>query len=283
MNQLDEEMRRLLSHRMEAEDRAVAAGIMPSPELYRMERLGVWIKLRPGVRDFLRHAHEVFELCLYTRGTRGYMDGVMDLLDPRGYYFGDRLVYSDGSDGTEGREKERERVRGLMEGREALSVILDDVSSSSWLRDERNLISVERYPYFSPPGAPQGPAASLLSQNRDECIEGGMLPTASSLLHRVHSIFLNLYHEPSHLPPSVKHLDSHLEPWDVRNIIEGERRRVLSDCSLVFSRVMIQEGDPRDHPMWRMAERYGARCSLQCSEETTHVIANTRGTDKVSS
>jgi TFIIF-interacting CTD phosphatase-like protein len=36
--------------------------------------MGMWTKLRPGVRDFLRRAAERFELWIYTAGSRTYAD-----------------------------------------------------------------------------------------------------------------------------------------------------------------------------------------------------------------
>lgn len=68
---------------------------------------------------------------------------------------------------------------------------------------------------------------------------------------------------------------------DVRIVMEQERRKVLQGCSLVFSRVMPLEQDPRTHALWRMAEQYGATCSTHCSDATTHVVAAARGTEKV--
>lgn len=56
---------------------------------------------------------------------------------------------------------------------------------------------------------------------------------------------------------------------------------MLQGCSLVFSRVMPLEQDPRTHALWRMAEQYGATCSTHCSDATTHVVAAARGTEKV--
>lgn len=39
-------------------------------ELFRVSKLGMWTKLRPGLREFLRRAHEHFELWIHTAGNR---------------------------------------------------------------------------------------------------------------------------------------------------------------------------------------------------------------------
>lgn len=48
----------------------VSSGIDHQRELYRSERLGVWTKLRPGVRDFLSQAAEKFELWVRSSSSR---------------------------------------------------------------------------------------------------------------------------------------------------------------------------------------------------------------------
>jgi hypothetical protein len=43
-------------------------------DLHRLVRMGMWTKLRPGVRDFLRRAAQHFELWIYTAGSKPYAD-----------------------------------------------------------------------------------------------------------------------------------------------------------------------------------------------------------------
>ncbi|KAF5840284.1 hypothetical protein DUNSADRAFT_17253 [Dunaliella salina] len=38
--------------------------------------------------------------------------------------------------------------------------------------------------------------------------------------------------------------------------------------------------EPWLHPLWKMAEAYGARCSARCEDSITHVVASSRGTEK---
>ncbi|KAI6674768.1 hypothetical protein NL676_002674 [Syzygium grande] len=53
---------------------------------------GFITKLRPFVREFLREAHEMFQLMVYTMGGRVYSSGTTKLLDPGGEYFSDRVI-----------------------------------------------------------------------------------------------------------------------------------------------------------------------------------------------
>jgi hypothetical protein len=57
--------------------------------------------------------------------------------------------------------------------------------------------------------------------------------------------------------------------------------QVLEGVQLVFSRVIPLETNPRQHPLWLLAEQYGATCCEACSDGTTHVVTMTGGTEKV--
>lgn len=69
---------------------------------------------------------------------------------------------------------------------------------------------------------------------------------------------------------------------DVRTILAAEQRRVLAGCCVLFSRIFpVGEAAPHMHPLWRMAEQFGAACCLNINEKVTHVVAISLGTDKV--
>ena len=75
-----------------------------------------------------------------------------------------------------------------------------------------------------------------------------------------------------------------LHQVDVRDILAKEQRRVLNGCKLIFSRVFPQgEIQPHLHPLWQLAEQFGAICSMAIDESVTHVVAISLGTDKVMS
>jgi RNA polymerase II subunit A-like phosphatase len=52
---------------------------------------------RPGLVDFLRDMSELYELHVYTAGSRTYANAVCKGLDPDGRYFGDRILSRDES------------------------------------------------------------------------------------------------------------------------------------------------------------------------------------------
>ena len=65
--EVDPEHDAMLRHHMAAE-----ANRLPEEqrELFRVERIQMWTKLRPAVRQFLEAAHEKFELWIHTNGNR---------------------------------------------------------------------------------------------------------------------------------------------------------------------------------------------------------------------
>jgi hypothetical protein len=69
----------------------------PDQELFRLPRVSMWTKLRPGVRDMLRHASERFELWIHTAGNRSYAAAMAELLGA--HYFGQRIIAQE--DGAE--------------------------------------------------------------------------------------------------------------------------------------------------------------------------------------
>jgi len=70
---------------------------------------------------------------------------------------------------------------------------------------------------------------------------------------------------------------------DVRLILAAEQRMVLAGCHVLFSRIFpVGEVNPHLHPLWRLADQFGASCCLHINDKVTHVVAISLGTDKVS-
>jgi hypothetical protein len=69
--------------------------------------------------------------------------------------------------------------------------------------------------------------------------------------------------------------------WDVRDVLGARRQQVLAGAVIAFSRVIPLEMAPASHPLWRLAEEYGARCTTSLTPEVTHVVAMSRATEKV--
>jgi RNA polymerase II C-terminal domain phosphatase-like 3/4 len=71
-------------------------------------------------------------------------------------------------------------------------------------------------------------------------------------------------------------------PVTVPKLLADERKNVLRGVEIVFSGVFDHNDKtltPREHPLWRLAERLGARVVSEPGTSTTHVVAKCVGTD----
>ncbi|KAJ3378797.1 Carboxy-terminal domain (CTD) phosphatase [Entophlyctis sp. JEL0112] len=101
-----------------------------SPTIY-------YIKLRPGTFDFLAKVSQLYELHIYTMGTRSYAVAVAKIIDPDGSLFNDRILSRDESGSFE-----QKRVSRIFPGEgEKMAVVVDDRADVwGWCK---NLIKVK--------------------------------------------------------------------------------------------------------------------------------------------
>lgn len=86
-----------------------------------------WVaKLRPFLGTFLKQASEMYQLHIYTLGTRAYALAAADILDPRREYFTGKIISRD--DGNGRLEKSLDLA---LAGQESAVVILDDTEDVS--------------------------------------------------------------------------------------------------------------------------------------------------------
>lgn len=74
----------------------------PEQELFRLPRVGMWTKLRPGVRAFLEAAAARFELWIHTAASRSYALAMAELLGS-GYFGGRVIAQEDGAEELQAR------------------------------------------------------------------------------------------------------------------------------------------------------------------------------------
>ena len=60
------------------------------------------LTLRPGLPKFLKEMNDLYEMHVYTMGTRTYADAICKAVDPDGSIFGGRILTRDES-GSESR------------------------------------------------------------------------------------------------------------------------------------------------------------------------------------
>lgn len=104
---------------------------------------GTWyyVKMRPGLKEFLEHISRLFELHIYTMGTRAYALAVKKIVDPEGTLFGERVLSRDESGSLTQKSLHR-----LFPVDTKMVVIIDD-RGDVWKWNE-NLVKVRPYDFF---------------------------------------------------------------------------------------------------------------------------------------
>jgi FCP1-like phosphatase family protein len=120
-------------------------------------RSGVhWVKLRPGVCEFLERARSLFEITLYTNGKREYGQCVARILDPTREYFGDRII-STPDDVPDLYDHQQKSLDRLFPGGIEMAVILDDREDVWHGEQHRHLLPIRPYRYFKHQKDKEGP------------------------------------------------------------------------------------------------------------------------------
>lgn len=106
-------------------------------------RSGTWyyIKLRPGLKNFLQTMSDYYEMHIYTMGTRAYAENIAKIIDPERKIFGDRILSRDESGSMTAKNLGR-----LFPVDTKMVVIIDDRADVwHWIP---NLVKVNVYEFF---------------------------------------------------------------------------------------------------------------------------------------
>jgi len=100
-----------------------------------------YIKLRPGLHDFLQTVSKYYELHIYTMATRAYATNIAKIVDPDHKLFGDRILSRD-----ENGSLNSKNLKRLFPVDTKMVVIIDDRGDVwSW---SPNLVKVPAYDFF---------------------------------------------------------------------------------------------------------------------------------------
>ncbi|OLY84686.1 RNA polymerase II subunit A C-terminal domain phosphatase [Smittium mucronatum] len=295
--------------------------------------LNYYIKLRPGLPEFLSKASEKYELHIYTMGTRNYADLVAKLIDPSGKFFSDRILSRDESGSLTHKD-----IKRLFPCDESMVVVLDDRADVwSW---SPNLIKIKEYSFFAGVGdinaiesisavnnkssAPHSAkeieelTEQKLSDTEDETSEESSSPSSDDLLSSgkkpkkrlvdhddelnivmsvLESVHRNFYsnlreldsRNESHSPFKMQILSHNYQLLPTSDILTFLRKDILKTSNIVFSPsfpkfVSKMGGDSSNdnYPhkelseFWRIAEQFGASCSSEINNNTTHIVSSNR-------
>ncbi|TFB02915.1 RNA polymerase II subunit A C-terminal domain phosphatase [Trichoderma ghanense] len=101
-----------------------------------------YIKLRPGLKEFLEAVSAKYELHVYTMGTRAYALNIARIVDPDKKLFGNRVISRDENGSITAKSLQR-----LFPVSTDMVVIIDD-RADVWPMNRPNLIKVAPYDFF---------------------------------------------------------------------------------------------------------------------------------------
>jgi len=249
--------------------------------VFHLQHFDLLTKLRPGVRRFLERASRLFEIHINTMGSQAYADQMVELLDPEKRWIHGTVRGLGEMEGGKLWAPAEKTLDGALEHLADVCLIFDD-TASVWESHRRNLVTCERYLFFPQARRQFGLSGmSLLEIGQDESEEEGMLSTAMKVFESVHSAYFAGGYE-KNVKHKVRAPKQHAS--DVRAVQEilcAQRKKVLADVRIVFSRVFPIDADPTTHPLWILAEDFGATCGRTLADDTTHVVGTASSTDKV--
>lgn len=241
--------------------------------LYFLPQINMFTKLRPGVHQLLYNMSNLFELYIYTNGNQAYAEAVIPLIDPSGYYFNNmRRVFAAGAEKASDMISNAPKSLDRFKEYEPIAVLVDD-TQSVWRDHSSQLIAVTRYMYFP---LPQTSGPSWLEHKGDEAAPG-MLAATENVLRRIHTAVFGA----AEVFKEGSARDGALVSWDVRVVLPRLRRKVLQGVFITFSRIIPLGEDPTMHPLWQLAESFGAKCTPHYDRNfTTHVVSTDLTTQK---
>lgn len=230
--------------------------------------LNYFVKLRPGLMKFLHKLRNLYELHIYTMGTRQYATTIAEIFDKTGEMFQEHRIVS--RDDVQDQMIMAKNLTRLFPCDDTMVVIIDD-REDVWISNGQvspNLLRIEPFHFFKTTrelNALPGDKIYLSTNHQEEMIEDDNLHHMLHILTEIHSRF---YCESN-------------EEKDVKKIIADMKKSVLQDCTILFSGLIPIREPPEKSEIWKRAQAFGAICLKDFTEDITHVIAAKSGTTKV--
>ncbi|KAG1455529.1 hypothetical protein G6F56_007044 [Rhizopus delemar] len=221
-----------------------------------------YIKLRPGLKKFLKEIEGLFDLHIYTMGTKDYAKAVAKEMDPEGKLFKERILSRDESGCLT-----QKSLKRIFPCDTSMVVVLDD-RADVW-SNSPNLVRIKPYEYFVGTGDINNPAKINKEENKEEEKKTeddlDVYKDEDVELYTMLNILKEIHHE------FYKYKDH----GDVTTIIPNLKRSVLSNCVISFAPEVLHRHhrDPNRSSLWHMATSFGASCSTDLTGKTTHLVA----------
>jgi len=196
-----------------------------------------YVKLRPGLFEFLEEAQKRFELYICTMGTKAYATSVARILDPTSTLFTfDKVISREDCPGS------TKNLQMIFPCDNSMVLILDDredVWTNSNNEVSPNLLRIEPYQFFS---------EAAQKQKKDSYLE-----KVTRVLRSIHKEF---YTDP--------------ENNDVKVILEKHKKQIFGGCTFVFRGFHA----PIIETATILAQKFGASVATELTDSVTHLISN---------
>ncbi|KAI9269858.1 hypothetical protein BY458DRAFT_510632 [Sporodiniella umbellata] len=215
-----------------------------------------YIKLRPGLALFLKEIESLYDLHIYTMGTKEYAKAVAKEIDPEGLIFKEKILSRDESGCLT-----QKKLQRIFPCDTSMVVVLDD-RSDVWSYSP-NLVRIKPYEYFVGTGdihntdkKKEEDKESLDNFNFHEDQDKELF-TILDILKQIHQTFYKKK-----------------EGGDVTKIVPEMKHKVLSQCIISLAPDLIPTNirDPTLSWIWQMATSFGGSCSTDLTGKTTHLI-----------
>ncbi|KAL4124733.1 hypothetical protein PRIC2_008327 [Phytophthora ramorum] len=229
------------------------------------------VKLRPGLNDFLTELSALYDLFIYTHGTRLYAEQIVKIIDPDETYFKNRIVAR-----TDTPDMLHKSLKLLFPSCDDSMILVLDDRIDVWKENEGNVFLIEPYHYFkctSEINNASGRGVTGLEDSDSEAREDRHLAQSTTVLEHVHAAFFTGHETGMRGTTAEEQMAGNGR--DVKAILSERKRAILHDCRIVFSGVfpIVGPQSHESHYLWRLAVDLGATPSMTLKDfPLTHLV-----------
>jgi FCP1-like phosphatase family protein len=241
--------------------------------VFTMKGVCHYIKLRPGLYEFLDRMASKYVLYVYTHGTRAYAENVCRIIDPSHRYFQSRILSR--SD-TPGSEKTKELSR-LFPTTQSMVCIVDD-RDDVWTESLGNLFKIEPFVHWKDAQEVNNKTGESLAPTKPE--DDVHLDHCWHVMDRVHQAFYGRLPALLAVEDATVHAQLRGEGPSLPAILTAARKSVLAGCNIVLTSVLPSTQSVVRSKLCRFVYFFGGTVSLEVGPGVTHVVAGRPGTEK---
>ncbi|KAK1947742.1 RNA polymerase II subunit A C-terminal domain phosphatase [Phytophthora citrophthora] len=229
------------------------------------------VKLRPGLTEFLTELSALYDLFIYTHGTRLYAEQIVKIIDPDETYFKNRIVAR-----TDTPDMLHKSLKLLFPSCDDSMILVLDDRIDVWKENEGNVFLIEPYHYFkctSEINNASGRGVAGMEDSDAESSEDRHLAQSTVVLKHVHEAFYAGHEAGMRGTTAEEQMAGNGR--NVKAILSEQKRAIMHDCRIVFSGVfpIVGPQSHESHYLWRLAIDLGATPSMTLKDfPLTHLV-----------